>query len=184
MPNDRIGLLVLRDAPINSADILARIEALIGTGLPVPPQAEPVPLPVPAPTSPELAERAIQIGMQLNGLQPYHLGGRCGRVTFDCRADFDCSSFVNWCFHHAGATWNLPQTGLLANNLPRVARDNVRRGDIMVMAVHQGDWASVEGAHTGIWLGDGNLLQCGSQKNGIGVWPPVPGWPFVFVRGA
>lgn len=184
MPNDRLGLLLLREKPTDTAAIIARIEALIGAGVQPLPQPEVEPIPVVPPTASEIPERAIQIGMQLNGLQPYHLGGRCGRATFDCRADFDCSSFVNWCFHHAGATWNLPQTGLLANNLPRVSRDQVRRGDIMVMAVHQGDWGSVEGAHTGIWLGDGNLLQCGSQRNGIGVWPPVPGWPFVFVRGA
>lgn len=175
---------MLRTAPIDAADILARIEALVGAGVDVPHTPEPEPLPVPAPTASEIPERAIQIGMQLNGLKPYHLGGRCGRTTFDCRSDFDCSSFVNWCFHHAGATWNLPQTGLLANNLPRVARDNVRRGDIMVMAMRAGDWGSVEGAHTGIWLGNGNLLQCGIAANGIGIWPPIPGWPFVFVRGA
>lgn len=167
-----ISLLVLRERPT----IIPQMPPILPPGLP---PTEPPPAP---PADASIAERAIAMGMARVGSGPYQLGAACGRMTFDCQGPFDCSSFVNWCFHHAGMTWNLPQTGLLAGKLPRIPNGQQQRGDIMVMALG-GNWSSVEGAHAGIWLGDGNLLQCGILHNGVGIWAPVSGWPFVFVRG-
>jgi cell wall-associated NlpC family hydrolase len=102
-----------------------------------------------------LIEKVIGIGMSYVNNGSYVYGA--GRTTASINArQFDCSSFVNWCFVAAGVnitdqsrsfTWTLDKVGR------PIAYNQKQRGDILVMYYPGGE-------HAAIYLGNNQILHC------------------------
>lgn len=108
-------------------------------------------------TSPLLADdaslnTAIVAGEAYIGHSTYVFGG--GRNASDIAAGrFDCSSFVHYCFAKAGVRvgWT---TDELVGEGHRVAFSQIRVGDLIFFDTYKTN------GHVGIWLGNGQFLNC------------------------
>ncbi|MFT8389954.1 MAG: bifunctional lytic transglycosylase/C40 family peptidase [Sporolactobacillus sp.] len=116
-------------------------------------------------TSPLLASdasltTAITAGERYIGRSTYVFGG--GRNQSDIAAGrFDCSSFVHYAFAQAGVKvgWTTDQ---LVTEGHRVAYSQIRVGDLIFFDTYKTN------GHVGIWLGNGQFLNC-NDSHGVTV---------------
>lgn len=113
----------------------------------------------PLPGGNAVIEKAISEGSKYIGKSKYVFGG--GRNQSDiAKGYFDCSSFVHYAFQQAGLTLgNLSSvtTDTLVNMGKRVSVNEAKRGDLVFF-----DTYKING-HVGIYLGNGEFLNCQSS---------------------
>lgn len=158
------------------------------------PTSTPTPTPTPTPTAPDKVEAVIAAGLQYLGT-PYEYGSSRGDTS-----TFDCSDFVRQAFKDALGLV-LPadsrqQAAYLLKNGSDVTTDwhDLKRGDIMFFMSYIGSKASLYAdkqpfgetvTHTGIYLGDGQVLQTYSVASGGVRIDSIAGkhWEYRFLFG-
>lgn len=114
-------------------------------------------------------ETAISAGLKLVGKSKYDYGG--GRTLSDVRHhQFDCSSFVRYCYSKAGVTLgsldSVTTYSLVTMGTP-VKFQNMKRGDIFFFTNSKGQVNS----HVAIYLGQNLFLHDHGQSDtgGVGI---------------
>lgn len=106
----------------------------------------------------EIIEMAISEGAKYIGKSKYVFGG--GRNQQDiANGYFDCSSFVHYAFNRGGLTLgplSTATTDTLVNLGVKVNYLDIRRGDLVFFDTYK------RNGHVGIYLGDGQFLNCQS----------------------
>ena len=105
-------------------------------------------------------EKAIKSGSNWIGRSSYGMGW--GRNQSDISSGrFDCSSFVHYAFNQAGFSLGNVSgttTDTLVNKGKKVDISKARRGDLVFFDTYKTN------GHVGIYLGNGQFLQCSGSK--------------------
>ncbi len=93
---------------------------------------------------------------------PYVMGGYSPSA-------FDCSGFVCWAINHSGSGTNVGRTTAqgLYNISKKISRSDARRGDLIFFTKTYDCPDPV--SHIGIYMGDGQMLHCGSPVKYAGI---------------
>ncbi|MFC6338548.1 peptidase P60 [Pseudomonas sp. CCM 7891] len=104
---------------------------------------------------PALADSILERGMSLIGTR-YRYGGTS-------EAGFDCSGFIGYLFREE-AGMNLPRSTreMINVDAPLVARNNLKRGDLLFFSTNGRGRVS----HAGIYLGDDQFIHSSSRRSG------------------
>ncbi|MPQ87031.1 NlpC/P60 family protein [Pseudomonas sp. MAFF 730085] len=104
---------------------------------------------------PVLADSILERGMSLIGTR-YRFGGTS-------EAGFDCSGFIGYLFREE-AGLNLPRSTreMINVNAPLVARNNLKRGDLLFFSTAGRGRVS----HAAIYLGDNQFIHSSSRRSG------------------
>ncbi|MGE1152640.1 C40 family peptidase [Pseudomonas sp. ICMP 460] len=104
---------------------------------------------------PVLADSILERGMSLIGTR-YRFGGTS-------EAGFDCSGFIGYLFREEAGV-NLPRSTreMINVNAPLVARNNLKRGDLLFFSTAGRGRVS----HAAIYLGDNQFIHSSSRRSG------------------
>lgn len=99
----------------------------------------------------------ISRGFSLLGT-PYRLGGQ------SVKTGFDCSGFVGYLYRkEAGVALPRSTRQMIKVNAPRVAKSNLKPGDVLFFATGRGRQIS----HTGIYIGNQYFIHSANHRKGV-----------------
>lgn len=86
---------------------------------------------------------------------------------------FDCSNFVAWCYKQVGVTFSGSSEWQRYNLGTPVPLSQIKPGDVLFFATANN---KTGGGHCGIYIGNGNVIQCGGGWGKVCVEPLKGTW--------